>query len=243
MRCVLLPIILCLIGITPCNAGLTPQEIIQKARRQLGTESSLTVHSLTKDGNLFDAQGNKVAYVQLKIKHPNKRWEYSLSADGTIETINGTDGQEGFSKRVLVPQQNAHVRVLNGQERALLFDMTEADLGLYSSPRNGKIIFEGEQLQQGRNCYALRYAYTGGRQTRCFFDKDTFSLIAQEFLSSSPGSSPTLLVPTGEIIANGIRFPKQFTIYENDKKVGSVEYLEIKVNPDIPDNTFAFPLL
>lgn len=244
MRCALLfTLSLIFVGISTGHATPTEATIIQQARARLGAETNLQVTSIVKEGTLFDPEGNKVAYVQFKAQHPNKRWEYSLGNNGTIETINGTDGLEGFSKRINVPSRQSQVHVLSGRERALLFDLTEADLGFFSAPRRGKVALEGESTQQNRVCHALLYTYAGGQKIRYHFDKKTHDLVAQEILSPIEGKSTILLIPSGEISSAGIRFPKQFAIYENGKQTGLVEYTSIVVNVNIPANDFAFPLL
>ncbi len=219
------------------------ETIIQQARAHLGSEDSLRVHSLVKEATLFDPEGNKVAHIQFKAQYPNKRWEYSLNSNGTIETINGTDGLEGYSKRVEVPTQRANVQVLSGRDRAFLFDLTEIDLGFYSAPRKGSVQLEEEAIQQGRACHPLLYTYAGGRKIRYYFDKATAELIAQEILSGIDGKSEMLLVPEGEIQTANIRFPKKFSIYENGKKTGDIEYINIIVNAPFAANEFAFPAL
>ena len=46
----------------------------------------------------------------------------------------------------------------------------------------------------------------------------------------------------GELIVDGIRFPKKTTIYTTDKKESHVEFTQIKINENIPDSVFAFPM-
>ena len=100
-------------------------------------------------------------------------------------------------------------------------------------------------VHQGKVCHILEYEYAGGLFYRRYFDKETKILLAQEnYAADTPEGKRRLMVDEGEIFKDGIRFPAKTTTYFEGKKVSTLVHTEtdLKVNPDIPDSTFAFPM-
>jgi outer membrane lipoprotein-sorting protein len=226
------------------HAAPTAAEIIAQARAKLGPETKLTaVKTLLFEGKSFDKDAKPVGIVQLQYKLPNKRREYVLRNDRTLEVILGTDGIEGFVTTRNLNSGEQRIRPAEGYEVKTYLDQFLADTEFYAPPKRGQVTYVGEARQQGKTCHALEYKYPGGLIFKRFFDKGTLLLVATEiYAENTPADNRRLLVEEGELIVDGIRFPKKTTVYTAGKKESHVEFTQVKINENIPDSVFAFPM-
>jgi outer membrane lipoprotein-sorting protein len=238
-----LPIV-CVCAAVTAHAAPSAAEIISQARAKIGPEAKLSaVKSLSFEGKIFDADGKERAFQKVDYKLPDMRRDYSLQAGTSVEIISASNGLEGYAKAGNVNTKNQQIRPFGSQEIKLFTAILQAETGFFAEPPKGKVKYIGEGLQQSKTCYILEYEYAGGLFYRRYFDRDTKLLVAQEsYAADTPEGKRRLTVEEGELFVDGIRFPKKVTTYLEGKKVASIEYSSIKINPDIPDSNFAFPM-
>jgi outer membrane lipoprotein-sorting protein len=241
---ILLPIA-CLCTAVAANAAPTANEIIAQARAKIGPENKLTaVKSIKFEGKVTDELGKEVAYLELEYKLPYSRREYALRKDSSTEIINASNGLEGYLKVRNGDNRNEQIRPFNSRDIKANIAMLQADTGFYAAPPKGKVTYIGEGLQQQKRTHILEYEYEGGIIYRRYFDIATSLLVAQQiYTANTPEDKRTLVIEEGELIAEGgLRFPKKTTTYDPSGKKSVCEYTDVKVNLDIPDTKFAFPL-
>ena len=247
---------ICACAVVTAQAAPTAAEIISQARAKVGTEAKLNaVKTLSIEGKVkaVDENGKEQeVFLHIQYKLPDMRREYSLNAGGQVETISASNGLEGYTKIGSTTTKNQQVRPFNSQQIKLFTAILQADTGFFAEPPKGKVKYVAEGLvppvgsvHQGKVCHILEYEYAGGLFYRRYFDKETKILLAQEnYAADTPEGKRRLMVDEGEIFKDGIRFPAKTTTYFEGKKVSTLVHTEtdLKVNPDIPDSTFAFPM-
>ncbi|MDR2844954.1 MAG: hypothetical protein LBV28_02545 [Puniceicoccales bacterium] len=240
----LLALLLTGIGATVLHAAPTAEQVIAQARARVGADARLkAVRTVTFEGKSYDANDKEDAYIEIQCKLPNKRREYALRGDRTVEVINATNGLEGYFKTVNIATQQGSVRPIEGAQIKTSIDVLHADTGFYSVPPQGKVTYLGEGKQQGKLCHILEYQYAGGLLFKRYFDKESAALVAYEIYgANTPPDKRRLVVEEGEILADGIRFPAKSILFDGDKKIATIKYTAVKVNPDIADSVFAFPV-
>jgi outer membrane lipoprotein-sorting protein len=231
-------------SILPAVAAPSASEVVTRAREKIGTEAKLTaVNTLVYESK--HSRDGKEFFAMLEYKRPAKRREYSLekSEGGAAERVIATNGLEGFSKLVNLATGNQQIRPFGAAQIKFYIDLFHAETGFYSTPPGGSVAYVGEAKQSGKDVYTLEYKHAGGLIIRRHFDKLTYKLVAYELYSDSTPAEQRLLVEEeGDKEVDGIHFAEKSTVYVGGKKSYTVQHTTIKVNSNIPDSTFAFPM-
>lgn len=245
------------------KAAPTADEIIAQARAKIGTEAALnSVKTLTYEAKVFDASDKQVGSLVLRYKAPGKRSEYTLrtiivpvppkpdtpkytppeTISFQVESTLATNGLEAFVKQENINTKESRITPLGGQQLAVLKDYCAADLGFFSVPKDGKVVFVGETKRGDKDCYELEYTYAGGTKFRRWFDKKTFASVGQQIAGAENAAAEPVVMDEGEIVAAGIKFPKKNIHYRDGKKENTVEFTNVIINEEIPDSVFNFPM-
>ena len=221
--------------------------IITKARAYLGPEAALNaVNSIHYTGKLvaIDANDpNKQTHANLDIicQKP-ERYRITNTSDKTVE-IAALDGYEGWQrvqdrtdpskwKQTLATVDQVKQLRANVWENVAFFRGIET--------RGGRLEVLESATVGGILCDKIAFIYTPKIVFYRYFDHNTGKLVQTET------ENGTVIKEEGEILVNGIRFPKSIvTAGKPGVKAPTVTitFEEIKLNETFADSLFAVPTL
>ena len=239
-------------------AGLSPllradePAIIAKARAYLGSESALNaVNSIHMTGNIsgaLDASGTSSQMtVDIIVQKP---WQESIKMLGKDRFVQmSLDGyeasqqtQEGPSamQTVIDPKKPWRLTILGPEQvRALRVDISES-LWFYRGVlrAGGTIEDRGRATMDGIDTEKVAFVYAPNAIYIRYIDRSTGRLVFTET------ESGTKIRESGEIMAGGIRFPKQIAVTDivNGKdSTKTYNFDKITLNESFPAGLFAVP--
>lgn len=227
-----------------CASARAELPIIAKARAYLGPEAALNaVTSLHFYGTLtpIDPVGKGEAKLEITFQAPYQQRIESSSAEGTETTA--LDGFDGWQRAVDGKDASKQRMSLLGaaQVRRLRANAWQS-LAFYRGleKEGGEVIDQGDATIDGIACRKVAFVHAKDIIFTRFFDKATGRLVLTE--TESGGT----IREEGEIIVNGIRFPKSIT---SDSRIPGgvsqkfkVTFNKVIVNEKIPASEFALPM-
>ncbi|MDR1498238.1 MAG: hypothetical protein LBS59_07530 [Puniceicoccales bacterium] len=234
-------------SIVAATAAPTASEIIARAREKIGPEDKLkAVNSLVFESKRID-KGDKTSFAQVEYKAPAKRREYRLDRNNSsgvpTEIIIASNGLEGYSKVVNLNTKDQRIRPFQAVQLRFNVDLFYAETGFFSTPPGGSVAYVGETKQKGKDAYSVEYKYAGGLIVLRHFDAQTYKLVAYEVYNAKmPTETRLRIEEEGDKVVDGIHFPEKVTVFVGGEKSYTVEHTQIKVNSNIPDAAFAFPM-
>lgn len=222
--------------------------IITKARAYLGTEAALdavkTVHYKGKmvATDPVDPKKQTEATVDIVFQKPD-RHRITVTSDKTIETT-ALDGYEGWQRvqDAKDPSKWRQTLATVDQVKRIRANTWE-NLSFFRGieTRGGKIEVMEPATIDGVTCNKLAFIYAPSIIFYRFFDQNTGKLVMSE---TETGST---IREEGEIIVNGVRFPKRIVTMSKNPNgkipTVSITFDEIKLNETFPDSLFAVPAL
>lgn len=220
-------------------------EIIAKARAAAAKEPKYLerVAALHFEIKSVDKDGKANGMVVLQVTPPYRRRQINYSPDFTTELIQAANGLEGWTaqRNMTAPGSRANVGVIRFEEVARLRDMASNDLGFYAKPDPsvGAASYKGEGQIAGRKTVSIEYAYKSGFRLVRHFDAQSHQLAATDYFQ-----------PDGKVLrqqveelqwVEGLAFPKKEKLFLGDEKLAEITYEKVAVNPEIPEEAFAFP--
>jgi outer membrane lipoprotein-sorting protein len=232
-----------------CAAPLFGQTaILAKARAYLGPDVALdavtSVHYAGKvtASDTTDPTKKSTSTIDIIFQKPD-RHRMTVTSGNKVE-ITALDGYEGWQRFVMdtanpagwkqalaTPDQIKRLRA-NTWENVSFFRGIES--------RGGRIEVLQPTTIEGISCHKVAFIYGPNIIFYRYFDQATGKLVLTET------EAGTTIKEEGEIVVNGIRFPKSIvTTQKNAAKpvVVSIVFDEIKLNEKFPDDTFAVPAL
>lgn len=242
-------------AITSCAALLmatvvhAQTAIITKARAHLGTEAALeavkSIHYMGKLVAVDDADPKKKteATVDIIFQKPD-RHRITVTSDKAIE-VTALDGYEGWQRVQDVADPAKWRQTLATADqikriRANTWENVSFFRGIET--RGGRIEVLQPTTANGVASNKLAFIYAPNIVFYRYFDEASGKLILSE---TENGSS---IREEGEIVVNGIRFPKSI-ITTNKSTAGktgptvTITFDQIKVNETFPNSVFAVPML
>lgn len=220
--------------------------IIAKARTFLGTEAALTaVKSVRYSGTVVttlsgDATKSTRESVEIIVQKPDQQ-RVTATSDKTIE-INGLDGYEGWQRvqdsgnpknwRQVIFKPDVLKRIrAQARENLMFFGGLERSGGTYEDL--------GAQTVDQIACRKISFVHGPGIVFHRYFDVATGRLVQTET------DDGTTTREQGELVVNGVRFPKAMTITaklaDGQSKTTVITFDKITVNESFPAAMFAVP--
>lgn len=231
--------------------GQSVDQIIEKARARLGSESTLNnIQSLYYSGTvkIYTTENpedptsapqvveGKTVLILEKSNTGTFRQRHEFNTE-EIEEITVLNGYNGW--RYIRNKENDEWNFTNFPADLLLrFQVTTAEsLGFFNGYKDlyGKVEDLGNEQWEGQNVRVLRFRYDTHIYFDRLFDEATGKLIATR------DSNGVEILEEGEHVVDGIRFPKTIRYRRDGKIVREDTYTEVKVNTPSDRENFGFP--
>lgn len=222
------------------SANLDPQAeaILKKARQFISDESTLNrVNSLRFEGTIKDPEG-KTGKIVISLQKPYKLLQSIHHENGVVDEF-GLNDYEGWLKRfkaeapdvyALMPVDVVRLKRLRANTfEGLNFFSTKTSFGR-------KIEYQGKQELDGKSVEVVKILYGSAVFIR-YFDTETGELLLSEIENGER------IQEQGELMVDGIRFPKFLVTFNGDEQISHLEFNSIQVNPDFEDSLFTQPPL
>lgn len=223
---------------------------IAKARAAVGKESALsvinsvrfigTVETIQKTPAKDDPAKIDETPIRLAIDisfQKSYRQRIVLRSDKTVETT-ALDGYDGWIRRAEIGREKqAQLTLLESSQIRRLRANTWENLSFYHAieARGGRVDYKGEADVEGKTCVVLAFVHSESISFTRYFDKITGLLI--KTVTENGGE----IREEGEIIVEGIRYPKVLINKSPDGQVATITFDSIKVNEPLPPAEFAVP--
>lgn len=236
----LVSLVVFLVSTRAFSSNLDPraETILKKARDFISDEATLNqVRSLRFEGTITGPDGDQASIV-INLQQPYKLLQALTREDGLVEEF-GLNDYEGWLKRYhkekpdvygLMPVDVIRLKRLRAN--------TYEGLNFFSTKTNfsRKIDYLGEKEIKGKAVDVIKISYGSAHFIR-YFDKNTGELLLSEIES---GES---IEEQGEMMVDGIRFPKYLITRKDGKQISHLEFHKIEVNPALKDSLFTQPAL
>lgn len=220
--------------------------IIAKARAYLGPEALLDgVKSVHYVGSLDAPDPNnpgKTIPVTLDIIFQAPFQQRTIRTTSMIVDTTALNDYDGWH-RALNPQDPTQMRLALlptdqiKRQRAIVWENLAFFRGLEKI--GGKVIDQGSTTVDGIACHKVAFMHSDKLGFYRYFDEATGKLV----LTETDGAGP--IREQGEIIAGGIRFPKQIVNMtkgpDGKEQPVTITFEKITVNENFPVSTFAVP--
>ncbi len=231
-------------------ADTQAEEWITKARAAVGAESALTaINSVRFIGRVETIQ--KIPSKEAPAKMEEKtirlaididfqkpdRQRIVLRSDKTVETT-ALDGYDGWIRRAEIGKEaHSQLTLLESTQIKRLRASVWENLSFYRGieARGGRVEYQGEAEVDGKTCVVLAFIHAANISFTRYFDKTTGLLLKS--VTESGGE----IKEEGEIMVNGIRYPKKLINKSPDGQVATILFDTIKVNEPLPADEFAVP--
>ena len=230
----------------------TAAQVIAKARAYLGSEGALnavsTIHftGILETTALVPAKEDKTKQVEEKLKLPadivfQKDYQQRITITGpkVIETT-ALDGYDAWQKRTnpLNPAQWQVTLLDAGQVKKLRANTWE-NLSFFAGleKKGGTVQPGGDATADGVACVKLSFIHADNIVFVRFFDKATGRLIMTRTENGAE------IREEGEMIVNGVRFPKKVINKSPDGTVTSIAFDRVELNQRLAAGEFAVPTL
>lgn len=225
-------------------------EWIAKARAAVGTEKALasissvrfigTVETVQKIPTKDDPAKTEDKTIRLGIdiifQNPYRQ-RIVLRSDNGLETT-VLDGYDGWIRRSEIGKEaEAQFTLLESTQIKRLRANTWENLSFYRGieKRGGRVEYQGEADVEAKPCIVLDFLHTDNISFTRYFEKSTGLLI--KTVTENGGE----IREEGEIIVNGIRYPKVLINKSPEGQVATITFDSIKVNEPLPAAEFAVP--
>ena len=212
------------------------EQIIAKARAYLGSESALqAIHTIHFTGALeVDAHTRWPADIIFRKDYQQR---ITVTYEKYIETT-ALDHYDAWQMRVNPTKPTRwQLALLDGTQVKRLRANTLENLSFFSGlERQGVLIqVSGEVEVDGLACVKLSFSHSNNISFQRYFDQGTGRLVKTE--TESGGE----IREVGEIIVQGVRFPKKVINKAANGQTTSIIFDRIILNELIPASEFAVP--
>lgn len=232
----------------------TVDQVIARARAYLGAESALNAVSTIRFTGIMEttaivpAPDDKTKQVEQRVKLPaevifQKNYQQRITVTGSevVQTIiTALDGYDAWMKRINPknPTQWQLTLLDAGQVKKLRANTWE-NLSFFAGldKKGGSVQLGGEVTVDGVACVKLSFTHTDNIVFQRYFDKATGRLIKTE---TEDGGE---IREEGEMIVNGVRFPKKVINKAGNGAVTTIVFDKVELNQRLPASEFAVPTL
>lgn len=213
---------------------------IELARSYLGDSDKLdAIDCIRYKGSLLYSTGD-LGTIEMVYQKPMRQKMTAIV--NTRKEVSVLDGSEGWTTFERVGDSLPLGMEIFDPIRILIMQSAVREaFGFYKNPsvRNGAIFYDGKESVKGRECVILTYEHGDGIAYRRFIDAETGQL--RKMLDSKGVE----YYEEGEIVVDGIRFPKKMVSTFSTALGGQTmefAYTSIKLNEKLPDSEFVMPL-
>ena len=216
----------------------TAEQWIARARARLGSEAALQgVTSIRYLGTL-DTDGANQRKLDIVFQKPLQQL-ITITGGETIEVV-GLDDYEGWQKRSNPknPAQWQLSLIDKGQTKRLRAQ-TWDNLNFFSGIERmrGSARLEGDAMIDGVACVKLVFTYLENMTLTRYFEKATAWLVRTET------ESGTEIREEGEILVQGVRFPRKVSNRDKSGHVITMVFEQVILNEPHAASEFAVPAL
>jgi hypothetical protein len=242
------------ITVLATRASADPDAVIAKARAYLGPDAALeaitSIHyvgTLAGEETVKDKDGKETkrpfkGTIDLIFQKPYLQRVVLVSYKGTEMT--GLDDYEAWRRLELASDPTrASLTLLNQDQVRSQRANTWENMAFYRGieRRGGHVDDLGSHVIDGHTCEKLAFVHEPGLTFYRYFDTTTGQLILTETDNGS------LTRESGEILVNGVRFPKSLVNINKDPATGRENTITItldKITLDevFPESLFAVPI-
>lgn len=219
-------------------AADTTDKWVAKARAFLGSETALNAITSIHFTGTLETSGNIKVPTDIVFQKPYRQ-RITLKGPKVIE-ITALDGYDAWQKRTNAenPVQWQVVLLDVAQVKRLRANTLE-NLSFYSGRDMKGCVLQllGDVTVDGVSCVKVSFTHAGGVMFLRFFDKATGKLLKTET------ENGTEIREEGEVVVNGVRFPKKVINKAPNGNVTTITFDKVTVNEDFPAETFAVPSL
>ena len=222
----------------PVTAGDPIAEaILAKARKRLGNEAKLNeVQSLRFRGTITTVKGDSNA-IEIVFKKPYKQRQVFIG-DRVVREI-GLNDYEAWTK-VYDKRTPSRYKLIPHSTDGLKRIRASTFENLYFffpySNRWRKVEYLDQDVYGDLKVHRIKVSYGKIYYLRHIEDR-TGRIVLTEVETGER------IVEGGEMIADGIRFPRTLTTFRNGNEVHRIAFDEIQVNPVVDDSLFTLPPL
>ncbi len=219
--------------------------IIAKARAYLGTEAALkAVKSIHYLGALTAADPADKTQVAIEIIFQAPFRQRITATSGKGVEITALDNYDAW-QRTQEPKDPARwsLQLLGKDQIKRLRANTWQNLAFFRGieREGGKVVDQGAVTLDGVACRKIAFMHSDAIVFTRYFDQATGRLVLTE--TESGGS----IREQGEIMVNGVRFPKTITntskLPDGGTQQINITFSKITLNETFPDSLFAIPSL
>lgn len=238
--------------VQPVFADARADQWIAKARAAVGRESALeavqsihftgtltTTQKVPVNGDANNLKDEKIVLaIDIIFQKPYQQ-RMMLRSDKVVETT-ALDGYDAWVRRAdATDEKKWNLTLLDAQQVKRLRANTWENLFFYRGieKRGGKVEFAGEAMIDGKDCAKLVFAHAENIVFTRYFEKATGRLIRTE--TENGGE----IREEGELIVNGLRFPRTLINKTPAGLVTTINFESVKINESFPADVFAVPAL
>ncbi|HVZ63101.1 MAG TPA: hypothetical protein VG936_00825 [Lacunisphaera sp.] len=228
----------------------TAEQVIARARAFLGGDQALnaitTIHftGTLETTALVPDPADKTKQIEQPVRLPadivfqkEYRQRITISDPKVVETT-ALDDYEGWQKRSnpLNPSQWTVTQFDLAQVKKLRANTWE-NLAFFAGieKKGGSVHLDGEETVDGVRCVKLSFRHDADNVFERYFDKATGRLV------KTITENGTEIREEGEMIANGVRFPRKVINKSAGGRATTITFDRVVLNEHVPASEFAFP--
>jgi len=239
-----------LLAALPVRADELADKWVIKARAYLGSDDALdAVRSLHFQGSFAGteqvpdpADARKLieqpVKVSIDIVFQQPMQQRQIIQSGRIERTTALDGYDGWERVVdLTGKNSQRLTLLDAMSIKRLRATTVENLSFYSPKLGGarEVTYLGEEDVDAIKCVKLSFSHGGNIVFLRYFDRSSGHLV--KTVVEGGGE----IREEGEIIVNGVRFPKKVINTSSRGLSTVITFDQVTVNESFPADTFAVP--
>lgn len=231
-------------------ADARTDEWIAKARAAVGGEIALSAINsvrfigkvetiqkiVAKDDPAKSTEETIRLAIDISFQNPYRQ-RIVLRTDKTVETT-ALDGYDGWFRRTEIgKEEKAQFTLLESAQIKRLRANTWENLSFYRGidARGGRTEFQGEADVDGKTCVVLAFIHSDNISFTRYFEKATGLLV--KTVTEVGGE----IREEGEIVVNGIRYPKKLINKAPDGQTATITFESVKVNEPLPAAEYVVP--
>jgi hypothetical protein len=234
----------------PLRAADSVEQVIARARAYLGSEKALNAVSTVHFTGVFEtvtqvpAPEDKSKQVEQLVKLPvdilfQKPFQQRITVTGPkVIEVTALDGYDAWQKRINPANPTQwQVTLLDAGQVKRLRANTWENLNFFAGleKKGGNVLLGGEATVDGLPCVKLSFVHANDIVFMRYFDKATGRLVKTE---TETGAE---IREEGEMIVNGVRFPKKVVNKSPTGPTTTIAFERIELNVPVPAGEFAVP--